>query len=161
MSALGAVLTARGDPPVAEKFGPGGGQVPDPASLPTVVFAVVQDIYGTATSDLFLVAPMSFLAVIVVLFLKEKPLSTLSGDERREQKAAPVRSKRSGPHRLTTPRPEEGPCHKDPPYADRMRPKWVPRRAKDQDGRRPTEVRGEGGSAQPSRPTSPDTHSWR
>ena len=88
--------------------------MPDPASLPPVVFAVVQDIYGTATSDLFLVAaPMSFLAVIVVLFLKEKPLSSLS-DERREQKAAPVRSKRSGPHRLTTPRPEEGPGHKDP-----------------------------------------------
>ena len=28
-----------------------------------------------------------------------------------------------------------------------------------QDGRRPTEVRGEGGSAQPSRPTRPETQS--
>ncbi len=39
--------------------------------------------YGIATADLFLIgAPIAFLAVIAVVFIKEKPLSTLSGDER-------------------------------------------------------------------------------
>ena len=42
-----------------------------------------------ATADLFLVgAPIAFLAVLAVLFIKEKPLSTLSGDERLRQESA-------------------------------------------------------------------------
>jgi hypothetical protein len=89
VSALGAVLTSRIASLFAEKFGAGAagaGKVPDIHSLPPEVLAVVRDIYGTATSDLFLVgAPIAAVTVLVVLFIKEKPLSTLTGDERRAQ----------------------------------------------------------------------------
>jgi len=53
------------------------------------VLAIIKDIYGQATSELFLVgAPIAFLAVIAVLFIRGKPLSTLTGDERRAQDEA-------------------------------------------------------------------------
>ncbi|HWS32727.1 MAG TPA: MDR family MFS transporter [Actinoplanes sp.] len=85
VSALGAVLTHRVTTLFTEKFGAaaGGGEVPDLQSLPPEVLAVIKEIYGTATADLFLIgAPIAFLAVIAVVFIKEKPLSDLSGDER-------------------------------------------------------------------------------
>jgi hypothetical protein len=90
VSALGAVLSNRVTSLFAEKFGTeaGGGKVPDLSTLPPQVLSVIKDIYGEATSDLFLVgAPIAFLAIIAVLFIKEKPLSTLSGEERRAQEA--------------------------------------------------------------------------
>lgn len=89
VSALGAVLTNRVTSLYVDHFGAaatGGGsaKVPDPQSLPAPALAVIRDIYGTATSDLFLVAaPIAFLSVLAVVFIKEKPLSTLTGDERR------------------------------------------------------------------------------
>ncbi|WP_433827111.1 MDR family MFS transporter [Actinoplanes sp. CA-015351] len=90
VSALGAVLTHKVTALFAEKFGAAGGggtaQVPDISTLPPEVLTVVQEIYGTATAELFMVgAPVAFLAVIAVVFIKEKPLSTLSGEERRAQ----------------------------------------------------------------------------
>ena len=91
VSALGAVLTSRITSLFAEKFGAaaagaGEGKVPDIHSLPPQVLSVIRDIYGTATADLFLVgAPIAAITVLVVVFIKEKPLSTLSGDERRAQ----------------------------------------------------------------------------
>ncbi|GIE27535.1 MFS transporter [Actinoplanes italicus] len=92
VSALGAVLTHRVTTLFTEKFGAaasGGGEVPDLTTLPPEVLAVIKEIYGTATADLFLVgAPIAFLAVIAVVFIKEKPLSTLSGDERLKQESA-------------------------------------------------------------------------
>ncbi|MEU4426282.1 MDR family MFS transporter [Actinoplanes sp. NPDC024001] len=93
VSALGAVLASRVTTLFTERFGAAGsegsGQVPDLETLPPEVLTVVKDIYGTATADLFMVgAPIAFLAVIAVLFIKEKPLSTLSGDERRAQEEA-------------------------------------------------------------------------
>jgi MFS family permease len=92
VSALGAVLTHRVTTLFTEKFGAaasGGGEVPDLETLPPQVLAVIKEIYGTATADLFLVgAPVAFLAVIAVVFIKEKPLSTLSGDERLKQENA-------------------------------------------------------------------------
>jgi EmrB/QacA subfamily drug resistance transporter len=94
VSALGAVLASRVTSLLAEKFGPaatGGGtaKVPDLATLPPQVLSVVREVYGTATADLFLVgAPIALLAVVAVLFIKEKPLHTLSGDERRVQEEA-------------------------------------------------------------------------
>ncbi|MFI5889088.1 MDR family MFS transporter [Actinoplanes sp. NPDC051513] len=94
VSALGAVLSNRVTSLFAEKFGAaaasaGDGKVPDLSTLPPQVLSVIKDIYGEATSDLFLVgAPIAFLAIIAVLFIKEKPLSTLSGEERRAQEAA-------------------------------------------------------------------------
>jgi hypothetical protein len=63
--------------------------VPDLHTLPAPVLKIVQEVYGTATADLFLIgAPIALLAVLVVLFIKEKPLSTLSGDERRAREEA-------------------------------------------------------------------------
>jgi EmrB/QacA subfamily drug resistance transporter len=93
VSALGAVLTARVTSLSADHFGAaatgGGAKVPDLETLPAPVLAVIRDIYGTATSDLFLVsAPIAFLAVLAVVFIKEKPLSTLTGDERLAREAA-------------------------------------------------------------------------
>jgi hypothetical protein len=91
VSALGAVLASRITSLFTEKFGAaaagaGEGKVPDIHTLPPEVLAVVRDIYGTATSDLFLVgAPIAAITVLVVVFIKEKPLSNLSGDERRAQ----------------------------------------------------------------------------
>ena len=93
VSALGAVLTARVTTLSAERFGPaaaGGGSAPAPdlEALPAPVLAAVRDIYGTATADLFLVAaPIAAVAVLAVLLIKEKPLSTLTGDERRAREA--------------------------------------------------------------------------
>ncbi len=94
VSALGAVLAGKVTSGFAEKFGAAAGnggtaEVPDVSTLPPQVLAVVKDIYGTATAELFLIgAPIAALAVIAVLFIKEKPLSTLSGDERRAQEEA-------------------------------------------------------------------------
>ena len=91
VSALGAVLASRVTSLLAERLGApatGGGtaKVPDLATLPPQVLAIVRDVYATATASLFLVgAPIALLAVIAVLFIKEKPLHTLSGDERRAQ----------------------------------------------------------------------------
>ncbi|MFK3980899.1 MDR family MFS transporter [Micromonospora sp. NPDC050397] len=97
VSALGAVLANRVTSLLAEKLGPaadggsGTAAVPDLSLLPEPVLRIVQDVYGTATADLFLVgAPIAFLAFIAVTFIKEKPLSTLSGTERlaEEERAA-------------------------------------------------------------------------
>jgi EmrB/QacA subfamily drug resistance transporter len=93
VSALGAVLASRVTSLLAERFGtaPTGGtaKVPDLATLPPQVLSVVRDVYGEATAELFLVgAPIALLAVLAVIFIKEKPLHTLSGDERRAQEEA-------------------------------------------------------------------------
>ncbi|RLP93085.1 MDR family MFS transporter [Micromonospora sp. CV4] len=98
VSALGAVLANRVTSLTAERLGPaaaGGGsaEVPDLSTLPEPVLRIVQDVYGTATADLFLVgAPIALIALIVVLFIKEKPLHTLSGDERRAQEEAAAKA---------------------------------------------------------------------
>jgi EmrB/QacA subfamily drug resistance transporter len=87
VSALGAVLASKVSSLAAEKFGPMGGsegsQVPDLAVLPPEVKAVIADIYATATAEIFLVgAPFAVLALLAVLFIKEKPLKEQSGDDR-------------------------------------------------------------------------------
>ncbi|GAA2705794.1 MDR family MFS transporter [Actinoplanes palleronii] len=96
VSALGAVLAGKVTSLFSEKFGTaatgGTAKVPDLTTLPPEVLTVVREIYGTATAHLFLIgAPIAFLAIVAVAFIKEKPLSTLSGDERaaQEQAAAP------------------------------------------------------------------------
>jgi hypothetical protein len=88
VSALGAVLASRVSSLAAEKFGPmggatGGDQVPDLSVLPPEIRAVIADIYATATAEIFLVgAPFAVLALLAVLFIKEKPLKEQSGDDR-------------------------------------------------------------------------------
>ncbi|MEV5768577.1 MDR family MFS transporter [Micromonospora sp. NPDC052213] len=97
VSALGAVMANRVASLSAEKLGPlaggaageGSAEVPDLSTLPPPVLRIVQDVYGTATAELFLIgAPFALLAVVVVLFIREKPLHTLSGEERRAQEEA-------------------------------------------------------------------------
>ncbi|MFD0477176.1 MFS transporter [Nonomuraea thailandensis] len=92
VSALGAVLANRVTTLLTEKLGPmaaaggGGGDahaVPDISELPAPVVRVIQDVYATATAELFLIGvPLTALALVAVLFIKEKPLATLSGEER-------------------------------------------------------------------------------
>jgi MFS family permease len=93
VSALGAVLAGRVTSLLAERLGTtttdGTAKVPDLATLPPQVLTVVRDVYGEATAGLFLIGtPIAALAVVAVLFIKEKPLHTLSGDERRAQEEA-------------------------------------------------------------------------
>jgi EmrB/QacA subfamily drug resistance transporter len=93
VSALGAVLANRVTSLLAERIGTpatgGTAKVPDLSTLPPQVLTIVRDVYGEATASLFLVGtPIALLAVIAVLFIKEKPLHTLSGDERRAQEEA-------------------------------------------------------------------------
>ncbi|MFI5931571.1 MDR family MFS transporter [Actinoplanes sp. NPDC051494] len=96
VSALGAVLASKVTSLFAEKFPQaattGGTQaVPDLTTLPEQARAIVAGIYAQATSELFLIgAPIAALAVVAVLFIKEKPLQTLSGDERRAQEESGV-----------------------------------------------------------------------
>ncbi|WP_176583007.1 MDR family MFS transporter [Streptomyces marincola] len=98
-SVLGAVLANRvasemsANMPGAEggETGGGGGHgaVPDISTLPDPVREIVENAYGTATAELFLVAtPFAALALLVVLFIKEKPLKTTSGSERLAEEAA-------------------------------------------------------------------------
>nr|WP_218617283.1 MDR family MFS transporter [Cryptosporangium aurantiacum] len=97
VSALGAVLANRVSTLSAEKLGPaasggdGAAEVPDLSTLPPAVLKVIQDVYGEATADIFLVgAPIAALALFAVVFVKEKSLATLSGDERLAREQAGV-----------------------------------------------------------------------
>jgi hypothetical protein len=68
---------------MGQPVGSGTTQVPTLATLPEPVLRVVKEVYGIASANLFLIgAPIAALAIIAVLFLEEKPLSTLSGDGR-------------------------------------------------------------------------------
>ncbi|SFO20367.1 drug resistance transporter, EmrB/QacA subfamily [Pseudonocardia ammonioxydans] len=52
-----------------------GGQVPNLAELPEPVRSIVMDSYGHAIADIFLVAaPLAALALIAIVFLRERPL---------------------------------------------------------------------------------------
>ncbi|MFF3771937.1 MDR family MFS transporter [Streptomyces sp. NPDC002232] len=63
--------------------GAGSGAVPDMATLPAPIRAIVEHAYGVATGEIFLVAaPFALLALICVVFVKEKPLKTTSGLQR-------------------------------------------------------------------------------
>lgn len=98
VSALGAVLANRVTTLMTEKLGPmaqggaeGGGEakVPDLTTLTGPLLKIVQDVYGTVTAELFLIGtPFAVLALIAVLFIKEKPLLTTSGSERLAQEEA-------------------------------------------------------------------------
>jgi hypothetical protein len=88
VSALGAVLANKVTTLFQERFpqaptSGGAAQVPDIKSLPPQVQAIIADVYGQATAELFLIGtPIAALAVIAVVFIKEKALHTMSGDER-------------------------------------------------------------------------------
>ncbi|RBY87995.1 MFS transporter [Blastococcus sp. TF02A-30] len=93
VSALGALLASRvtEDLSVLGGGAEGGGEaaVPDVSTLPAEVRTVVENAYGDATAELFLIAtPLAALALVVVLFIKEKALQTTSGAERLAEEQA-------------------------------------------------------------------------
>ncbi|MER8236968.1 MDR family MFS transporter [Streptomyces sp. NPDC094049] len=92
-SVLGAILAGRVAAEMSEGLQEAGvpaatgaaghGAMPDMTTLPAPIREIVEHAYGVATGELFLVAtPFALLAVIAVLFVKEKPLKTTSGMER-------------------------------------------------------------------------------
>ncbi len=92
VSVLGAILANN----VAETLNPGGASsgggnaVPNIAELPPEVRTIVENAYGAATADLFMMSvPFAVLALIAVVFIKEKALLTTSGAERRAEEEAP------------------------------------------------------------------------
>ncbi|MEV8592452.1 MDR family MFS transporter [Streptomyces sp. NPDC052012] len=97
-SVLGAILANRVATEMAEGLRQAGvpagsGQaaghgVPDMTTLPAPMRDVVEHAYGVATAELFLVAtPFALLALVAVLFIKEKPLKDTSGMERLAQES--------------------------------------------------------------------------
>ncbi|MGW5512377.1 MDR family MFS transporter [Streptomyces albogriseolus] len=81
-------LDAAGIPSGGEGGGSGEGSVPDMSTLPEPVRQIVEHAYGVATADLFLIAtPCALLALLTVVFIKEKPLKTTSGMERLAEEA--------------------------------------------------------------------------
>ncbi|WP_229840026.1 MDR family MFS transporter [Streptomyces roseolilacinus] len=88
-SALGAVLSHRVTGEIEKGLGGaaagdgGSHAIPDLTVLPAQAREVVEQAYGNATADVFLAgAPFALLALVAVLFVKEKPLKTQSGLER-------------------------------------------------------------------------------
>ncbi|PJJ77570.1 EmrB/QacA subfamily drug resistance transporter [Sediminihabitans luteus] len=99
VSALGAVLATDVRDSLAAglaKLGVaadamGGGALPDLATLPAPVRDLVERSYGDGIADIFLwAAPLAFVALVCVVFMKEVPLGTKSGVEQllEEQRAA-------------------------------------------------------------------------
>ncbi|MFI1753028.1 MDR family MFS transporter [Streptomyces sp. NPDC020571] len=68
--------------------GSGEGGVPDMSTLPAPMRTIIEHAYAVATADLFLIAtPFAVLALVAVVFIKEKPLKTTSGMERLAEEA--------------------------------------------------------------------------
>ncbi|MGW7352273.1 MFS transporter [Streptomyces sp. NPDC054784] len=94
VSALGAVLGHRiteytregfvdaGIDPRAAMGGGGGGSIPDVGSLKEPVRSIIESAYGHGIGDVYLYsAPIAFLALVMVVFIKEVPLQTKSAME--------------------------------------------------------------------------------
>ncbi|MFD3453942.1 MFS transporter [Streptomyces sp. NPDC058691] len=88
VSALGAVLANRVTHYTTDGLsalgvdstGSSDGAIPDLGSLPAPIRHVIETAYGHGAGDVFLVAaPVAFLALLLVLFIKEVPLRTSSG----------------------------------------------------------------------------------
>ncbi|GAA2891610.1 MDR family MFS transporter [Pseudonocardia halophobica] len=87
VSALGAVLANLVGSALGGGASAGGhGALPDLGALPGPALAAVQAAYGDATATLFLIAtPIALLALVAVLFIKEKPLLTTTSAQRRAE----------------------------------------------------------------------------
>ncbi|HEX2177272.1 MAG TPA: MDR family MFS transporter [Nocardioidaceae bacterium] len=67
------------------------GTVPDPATMPAPVQAVVESAYAQGIADLFLAAlPVALLSVLAIALLPQHRLGTKSGIEQRLEQAEPV-----------------------------------------------------------------------
>jgi len=106
VSALGALLAHQ----VADKVtaglaklgidpsgGGGTGTIPDLADLPAPVRPLYEPSFGEATGHLFLVSvPFAVVALVCVLFIKEVPLRTTTGDEPAPETVAPEATQEIG-----------------------------------------------------------------
>ncbi|MFF8333090.1 MULTISPECIES: MFS transporter [Streptomyces] len=103
VSALGAVLSTRithfmedgfaklGIKPGGGATGGGGSALPDLDKLPGPVRTVVESAYGHGIGDIYLyAAPIAFLGLLCVLFIKEVPLRTSSGMDQTDDDSAPA-----------------------------------------------------------------------
>ncbi|MEH3052493.1 MAG: MDR family MFS transporter [Patulibacter minatonensis] len=100
VSVLGAVLAERATDtiksglassgaPASSTSGLESGSVPDLHTLPAGVAKVIEHAYGVGVGEIFLVAaPMSLVALIAVLLLREQPLGERSGLQRAAEEAA-------------------------------------------------------------------------
>ncbi len=86
-TAITSGLTAVGIP--ASATSSSGGQIPNLATLPTAIRAIVENAYGDSVALMFLVAaPLALIALVAILFLREVPLrTTIDVDD-----AAPTRT---------------------------------------------------------------------
>ncbi|GAA0579513.1 MFS transporter [Kribbella sandramycini] len=83
VSVLGAILANRVIEELGGSGGGGGGAVPNLAELPPAARVAVENAYGVATAELFMLSvPVAVLALIAVVFIKEKPLLTTTATER-------------------------------------------------------------------------------
>jgi EmrB/QacA subfamily drug resistance transporter len=74
-SAITSGLAAAGIP--ASATSSSGGQIPNLATLPAAIRAIVESAYGDSVALMFLVAaPLALIALIAILFLREVPLRT-------------------------------------------------------------------------------------
>ncbi len=100
VSVLGAILASRAASSIEDGLSNAGvpagsglesGTVPDLSTLPEPIVRIVEHAYGIGVGEIFLVAaPMSIVAFIAILLMKEQPLGTKSGlDIAREQEARP------------------------------------------------------------------------
>ncbi|WP_235215421.1 MFS transporter [Phaeacidiphilus oryzae] len=101
VSALGAVLANRvthyttdnlisGHVPPSAIAGMQGSAIPDLKAIPAAVRPLIEDAYGHGIGDIFLIAaPCAFIAFLVVWFIKEVPLRTLSATQRAATGDAP------------------------------------------------------------------------
>ncbi len=72
-TAITSGLTAAGIP--ASATSSSGGQIPNLATLPAAIRAIVENAYGDSVALMFLVAaPLALIALVAVLFLREVPL---------------------------------------------------------------------------------------
>ncbi|MFF3563949.1 MFS transporter [Streptomyces sp. NPDC002574] len=111
VSALGAVLANRVGRYTTDGLsalgvdstGSSDGSIPDLGALPAPIRQVVETAFGHGAGDVFLVAaPVAFLALLLVLFVKEVPLRTSSGLQQAagvsgQQEPAPVVPAAPGP----------------------------------------------------------------
>ncbi|GAA2522153.1 MFS transporter [Rarobacter incanus] len=96
VAALGSVLSTKVRDEVSHGLatlgvGTGGGltNIPDLHSLPAPIVSVIEHAYGVGVPHVFLIsAPISVLVLIALLFMREIPLGTSSGEQLREQAAA-------------------------------------------------------------------------
>lgn len=104
MAVLGAVLGSKISSDVSQGLSglgiEGGalnsGTIPNVNTLPGPIKEIVESAYGSGVADIFLIAaPVSVVALVAILFLKEVPLGHKSGvqqqiDDLRAREAVPA-----------------------------------------------------------------------